>query len=171
MSVASIDIVIPTIGRDSLAALLGSIGRARGRRPERIILADDRAARGVPLDLGSLDPDLRARIAIVPAGGHGPAAARNVGWRAARAAWVVFLDDDVVVDDDWLERLEADLASAAPDVAASYGRVRVAPRGSPPTARFAASTCRLPAVSTSASRAHIGRIPISPYARSRAAAA
>ena len=36
--------------------------------------------------------------------GHGPAAARNAGWRAARAPVVAFTDDDTVPAVDWLER-------------------------------------------------------------------
>jgi glycosyltransferase involved in cell wall biosynthesis len=37
--------------------------------------------------------------------GRGPAAARNSGWRAARAPVVAFTDDDCVPAADWLERL------------------------------------------------------------------
>ena len=33
----------------------------------------------------------------------------NAGWRAARHRWVVFLDDDVVPDPDWFDRLATDL--------------------------------------------------------------
>lgn len=32
---------------------------------------------------------------MLSGGGRGPAAARNVGWRATSARWVCFLDDDV----------------------------------------------------------------------------
>jgi glycosyltransferase involved in cell wall biosynthesis len=39
--------------------------------------------------------------------GRGPAAARNSGWRAARAPVVAFTDDDCVPAADWLERLLA----------------------------------------------------------------
>jgi glycosyltransferase involved in cell wall biosynthesis len=34
---------------------------------------------------------------------HGPAAARNLGWKAATAATVAFTDDDCVPDPGWLE--------------------------------------------------------------------
>jgi len=35
-------------------------------------------------------------------GTHGPAAARNVGWRAARGEIIAFTDDDTIPDCDWL---------------------------------------------------------------------
>jgi HAD superfamily hydrolase (TIGR01662 family) len=61
----------------------------------------------------------------VRTGGGGPARARNLGWRTARTEWIAFLDDDVVPDPDWYERLEDDVADLAPEVAGSQGRVRV----------------------------------------------
>ncbi len=115
----SYEIVIPTSGRPSLAALLDVLG------PDRVIVVDDRADHGRPLDLG---PDVR----VVPGAGRGPAAARNAGWRAARAEWVAFLDDDVLVAPGWRAELEADLAAAGSDVAASQGRI-VVPVGERPT--------------------------------------
>jgi hypothetical protein len=54
----------------------------------------------------------------------GPAAARNRGWRAARHPWVVFLDDDVVPEPDWLDRLRSDLDVPA-EVGGVQGRVVV----------------------------------------------
>jgi GT2 family glycosyltransferase len=50
-------------------------------------------------------PALRvpAGVVLLRSGGRGPAAARNVGWRAASARWVAFLDDDVLVDARWGE--------------------------------------------------------------------
>ena len=66
--------------------------------------------------------------------GAGPAAARNVGWRASDAPWVVFVDDDVVPTDSWLADLHADVSSAALDVVAVQGRVTVPlPAGRRPT--------------------------------------
>ena len=60
-------------------------------------------------------------------GQRGPAAARNLGWRAARAAWVGFTDDDTIAQPDWLERACAAFTSGgdegAPD--ALRGRVQV----------------------------------------------
>lgn len=53
---------------------------------------------------------------------RGPAAARNVGWRHARADIIAFTDDDTVPDPSWLG---AGLAALRPDVDAVWGRVVV----------------------------------------------
>src|SRR5215213_2268122 len=114
-------VVVPTIGRPSLDVLLDALAAAPGPRPAELILVDDRPA-GAPLHPGrtGLPP-----VRVVRTGGGGPARARNLGWRAAATEWVAFLDDDVVPDPDWYERLAADLADLLADVAGSQGRVRV----------------------------------------------
>jgi HAD superfamily hydrolase (TIGR01662 family) len=114
-------VVIPTIGRPTLDALLQALAAAPGPRPAELILVDDRPA-GEPLrpDRPGLPP-----VRVVRTGGGGPARARNLGWRTARTEWVAFLDDDVVPDADWYERLATDLADLPADVAGSQGQVRV----------------------------------------------
>ncbi len=114
-------VVVPTIGRPSLDALLDALAAAPGPRPAELILVDDRPA-GAPL---SVERPGLPPVRVVRTGGGGPARARNLGWRTARTPWIAFLDDDVVPDPDWYERLEEDLADLPADVAASQGRVRV----------------------------------------------
>ncbi len=46
-------------------------------------------------------------------GAHGPAAARNVGWRAARGAVIAFTDDDTLPDRGWLRAGVAALQAGA----------------------------------------------------------
>lgn len=135
------DVVIPTIGRPSLSRLLEALAAQTGPSSESVVVVDDRPlafydrprvfegrrrARAAP-DRLSLDIplSLRPQLRILRSGGRGPAAARNVGWRAGAAPWVVFLDDDVVPDARWSEVLMRDLRSLSPTVAASQGRVRV----------------------------------------------
>ncbi|SDY42314.1 haloacid dehalogenase superfamily, subfamily IA, variant 3 with third motif having DD or ED [Modestobacter sp. DSM 44400] len=114
-------VVVPTIGRPSLDVLLEALAVATGPRPAELVLADDRPT-GAPLvpDRPGLPP-----VRVVRTGGGGPARARNLGWRTARTEWIAFLDDDVVPDPDWYERLAADLAALPADAAGSQGRVRV----------------------------------------------
>src|SRR5215218_10833207 len=125
-----VSVVVPTIGRPSLDALLDALASASGPRPVELILVDDRPV-GEPLraERAGLPP-----VRVVRTGGGGPARARNLGWRTARTEWIAFLDDDVVPDPDWFEALERDLADLPADVAGSQGRVRVPlPEDRPPT--------------------------------------
>jgi histidinol-phosphate phosphatase family protein len=102
------DVVVPTLGRPSLGALLERLERL-GVARDRIIVVHDEGTR------------------------RGPAAARNNGWRQSRADWVVFLDDDVLPQHDWLERLASDLDVSA-SIAGSAGRIQVPlPAERPPT--------------------------------------
>jgi HAD superfamily hydrolase (TIGR01662 family) len=114
-------VVVPSLGRPSLDVLLDALAAASGPRPAELVLVDDRPT-GTPLrpHRPGLPP-----VRVVCTGGGGPARARNLGWRTARTEWIAFLDDDVVPDPDWYERLEEDLADLPPDVAGSQGRVRV----------------------------------------------
>jgi histidinol-phosphate phosphatase family protein len=114
-------VVVPTIGRPSLAVLLDALATSTGPRPAELVLVDDRPT-GPPLspERPGLPP-----VRVVRTGGGGPAAARNLGWRTARTPWIAFLDDDVVPDPDWYDRLAEDLAALPADVAGTQGRVRV----------------------------------------------
>jgi len=181
-------IVIPTIGRPSLAVLLRALDQAAtvAAGPEKVVVVDDRTGDGPPLDVGSTALDLR----VVRSDGKGPAAARNRGWRALPAdlPWVVFLDDDVIVSSDWCERLRSDLApNDAPGrdhVGASSAILSVpvcqdvdrlmtngapspsmGPAGSPPTWPSGATSWTLWMGSTNDSRERTGRTPTSPCAR------
>jgi histidinol-phosphate phosphatase family protein len=128
------DVVVPSCGRPSLHALLDALAAQRGPLPGRVVVVDDRPP-GVASGLGRPVPAaLRDRLVLVRSGGRGPAAARNAGSRACRAAWIAFLDDDVLVPADWSARLRDDLAVAGADVAGSQGRLRIpAPSGRRPT--------------------------------------
>src|SRR3954453_17617048 len=114
-------IVVPTVGRPSLHVLLDALATAAGPRPAELLIVDDRPA-GEPLDVAR---DGLPPVRVVRTGGGGPARARNLGWRSARSEWIAFLDDDVVPDPDWYERLADDLDGLPGDVAGSQGRRRV----------------------------------------------
>jgi HAD superfamily hydrolase (TIGR01662 family) len=121
---AAYDVVVPTSGRPSLDVLLVALGSADGPVPERVLLVDDRPAGAAPL-APRVPALLDGRTYVLRGGGRGPAAARNLGWRAGTAPWVAFLDDDVVPPPGWRADLAADLAGLAPTVAGSQGRIRV----------------------------------------------
>src|SRR3954463_3795979 len=65
----TVDVVIPTTGRESLRLLLAGLA---GTGAHRITVVDDRA-RGSRLRVP-------AGVELLRSGGRGPAAARNVGW-------------------------------------------------------------------------------------------
>lgn len=120
------DIVVPSIGRPSLAVLLASLEDA-GAVPGRLVVVDDRHRPCTALDVP-------AGAEIVCSRGRGPAAARNAGAARANAPWIVFLDDDVVVRPGWGDALARDLAEAPAAVVAVQGRIDVPlPAGRRPT--------------------------------------
>ncbi|MGZ3146014.1 glycosyltransferase family 2 protein [Lentzea chajnantorensis] len=94
-------VVIPTVGRASLDALLDVLENGPGPEPLEVIVVDDSETR------------------------LGPAAARNTGWRTASGDWVAFVDDDVVLPRDWKTQLAADLEGLADDVAATQAWIVV----------------------------------------------
>jgi histidinol-phosphate phosphatase family protein len=128
------DIVVPSAGRASLQRLLEALAAGGGPRPGALILVDDRPAPDRVGLAAGVPSGLAGRVEVLATGGRGPAAARNAGWRASRAEWVAFLDDDVVPPPGWAAALRRDLAAAPAEVAGSQGRVRVPlPAGRRPT--------------------------------------
>jgi len=130
------DVVIPTVGRPSLARLLAALAAQPNPLPERIWLVDDRPTRSTAgLTAHTVVRSaLLDRVTVLRSGGRGPAAARNVGWRASEAEWIAFLDDDVVPPKGWTTALAADLAAAGPHVGGVQGRIVVPlPRDRRPT--------------------------------------
>jgi hypothetical protein len=141
----SYDVVIPTVGRPSLSRLVEALdtafdtalaGRGGAPLPDRVVVVDDRtdASSAAPLPLGHPSPALADRLKVVAGRAAGPAAARNVGWRATDGDWVAFLDDDVLPPPEWAADLAADLTGLDGDVGGSQGRLRVPlPDGRRPT--------------------------------------
>jgi histidinol-phosphate phosphatase family protein len=96
------DVVVPSVGRASLDAVLAGVLRpGDGPMPREVVVVDDSRAR------------------------RGPAAARNAGWSATSSEWVVFLDDDVVPPPGWRAALARDLTATTPDVAGVQATIRV----------------------------------------------
>jgi len=127
---AATTLVVPTLGRPSLTALLDALGGQTVAVDAPVVLVDDRPAPDRPLPRpAGLD------VTVVSGGGRGPAHARNVGWRHARTPWVSFVDDDVLPDPGWYAALLDDLAAADREgLVGSEGRLRVPlPRDRRPT--------------------------------------
>ena len=126
----SFDVVVPTVGRESLARLLDALASGSVPLPGRVLVVDDRRDTGRAL----LPPGFPGDVEVVAGRAAGPAAARNLGWRRSRAEWVAFLDDDVVPGPTWVADLLGDLDGLPRGVAASQGRIVVPmPAGRRPT--------------------------------------
>src|SRR4051794_6154859 len=115
MSQAAWSVVVPSLCRPTLGALLDSLARSgagAASRPEHVVVVDDRPAAETRQSDETVERlaglvgagEWRAgwvasRLRVVASGGRGPAAARNAGWRATGrpGGWIVFLDDDVEV--------------------------------------------------------------------------
>lgn len=111
-----ISVVIPSYnGGAQLEACLSAIARLT-TPPSEIIVVDD----------GSTDDSIQKAAAagirtLATAGREGPAVARNIGAQAATGDIVFFVDADVCVHEDAIERLDADFADPGIDaVIGSY---------------------------------------------------
>ena len=134
----AVSVVIPVHDRAAgLAATLRALRAAGASGPVEVVVVDDATP-----DAGQV-PDVvaasgTAAVVLRRDRRGGPAAARNTGWRAARADLVAFVDADCEPAPGWLGRLlphfeDPSLAAVAPRVtavaAAGSGRAR---RGAPP---------------------------------------
>src|SRR5437763_16989265 len=111
-----ISVVVPTRNRAGLVpGLIAALERQEDVGSFEVVVVDDASTDDTAAILDELRP--QASIAVVALHldrQHGPAAARNAGWRAARAPLVAFTDDDCRPDVAWLSHLanalnEADL--------------------------------------------------------------
>ena len=101
------DVVVPTTARPALGRMLHALAAGDGPRPRALIVVDDRREPDPDAVAALIPSGLAERVAVLPGGGRGPAAARNAGRRAARAPWIAFLDDDVLPPPGWRAALAA----------------------------------------------------------------
>jgi glycosyltransferase involved in cell wall biosynthesis len=120
-----ISVVVPTYRRHDLLerCLAALVEQTFPAEAFEVIVADDAASAATErlVREWTLRSGGRIRYLAVQHG-HGPAAARNAGWRAARAELIAFTDDDCVPDAKWLiEGYRAFADSAGTD--AAWGRI------------------------------------------------
>jgi glycosyltransferase involved in cell wall biosynthesis len=126
-----VSVVIPTYRRATL--LRRCLTALHGQRYDpgayEIIIADDSAetdTRAMVEAMAARSPVTLRYIAV--SGRHGPAAARNHGWKAARGEIIAFTDDDTVPAPDWLA---AGVAALHDNVVGAWGRIVVPLAGVP----------------------------------------
>ncbi len=107
--------VVPTYHRDELLCrCLSALVKQRTSTDEfEIVVADDACSPQTCRGVKAFGRDCPANLRYVPVGpAHGPAAARNCGWRAACGEIIAFTDDDCVPEPGWLEHGVAALSDA-----------------------------------------------------------
>jgi len=121
-----VSVVVPTCGRaDLLNRCLAALTAQTLRGPDvEILVVDDAPSPATRDVVAQWTARMSARGLnvgyVANHGPHGPAAARNRGWHAARSDIIAFTDDDTVPDADWLRN---GLLAFGPDVDALRGGV------------------------------------------------
>jgi GT2 family glycosyltransferase len=105
MSAVDVTVVIPTYDRETRLAFALEALAEQTLPKERFEVIVVRAPGGANGLLTEAPPDLEVRFLHSEVAG--PAAQRNVGWRAARGRLIAFTDDDCRPAPDWLEGLLA----------------------------------------------------------------
>ncbi len=97
-------VVVPTRDRPALldACLHALLAQDMDPATYEIIVVDDAAREETERQVQSFSGRGVAVRYVRTAGARGPAAARNLGWHAARGDIVAFTDDDCVPDPSWL---------------------------------------------------------------------
>lgn len=119
-----VSVVVPTYKRpDLLARCLEALVRQEypAERYE-VVVADDAASANTARQVDDFARGVRVSVRHIPVCGsaHGPAAARNTGWRAAKGRIIAFTDDDTVPDPGWLR---AGTAAFRGEVVGVAGRI------------------------------------------------
>ncbi len=100
-----VSVVVPTYRRPELLGRCLAALTAQTMAPDsyEILVADDAASAETRRQVEEFSKKATCLIRYLPVTRtHGPAAARNTGWRAARAPIIAFTDDDTVPDTGWL---------------------------------------------------------------------
>jgi GT2 family glycosyltransferase len=110
-----VSVVIATRDRTELLRRLAVQLIEQLAERDELVIVDDAAVAPAPYEwLGS-------RGRVIASHGRGPAVARNLGWRSASCEVVAFTDDDVRLDQGWLDACRSEFARD-PTLVALEGR-------------------------------------------------
>jgi GT2 family glycosyltransferase len=118
--VVRVAVIVPTYTEDRLETLRNCLSgiQKNSRRPDEIVVVVDR---NLPL-VRLLESELRDSIVrVMLSEGSGVSAARNTGARSCESEILIFIDDDVTPDADWLVMMTATLCKEA--VAGGGGKI------------------------------------------------
>jgi glycosyltransferase involved in cell wall biosynthesis len=102
-----ISVVLPTYNRSGLmATCIASLeAQTLAASAYEIVVVDDGSTDDTARVAASIRSASRAQLTYVLGAHGGPAAARNLGIRTARAPIVAFIDDDCTADSSWLQEI------------------------------------------------------------------
>ncbi len=132
-----ISVVVPTCGRADLLnrCLASLVSQEFDLFRYEIIVVDDApstATRDIVTTWSTRMEQRRLDIIYLPNHGrHGPAAARNRGWHAARADMIAFTDDDTVPTAQWLKNGLLGFGPDCDGIDAIWGRIEMPLSGTP----------------------------------------
>ncbi len=101
-----VSVVVPTFKREDLIARCLEALAVQDFDPAEyeVIVADDAALPSTRALVERLAATAPCAVRYIPVIGlHGPAAARNTGWREARGKYIAFTDDDCLPQPGWLK--------------------------------------------------------------------
>ena len=117
-----VTIVVPVYNRAALLQRAVASALAQTYRPIEILVVDDGSTDHTPAVIAALEAE-HSEVRGIRQPNGGPGAARECGRRAARGAFVQYLDsDDVLLPRKLALQMEA--LAAAPAAVAAYGRTR-----------------------------------------------
>lgn len=89
-------------------AIASLVAQTLPRERFEVVVVDNRSTDDTPAVVDAFAPVLAIRRVYEPT--LGLCHARNTGWRAARAPWIAYFDDDAVADPGWLAAIHAAFA-------------------------------------------------------------
>lgn len=118
-----VSLVIPTYNRvQKLVRLLRSVDQMRDY-PEEIIIIDDNSNDGTKRILKkwrNIEKTYEKKV-ILKSKNNGPANSRNIGISEAKSSIIAFLDDDVIVERNWINNITSKLLNSKNEKLAGVG--------------------------------------------------
>lgn len=125
-----VSLIVPTYNRaQRVLGCLEAIDRQSLTTGDfEVLVVNDGSTDDTSARLRAFEP-MSYELRVLDKENGGPAAARNLGIRSARADLIAFLDDDCEPDPGWLDSLVAHMRAAPDEVAGCGGLTRAAENG------------------------------------------